>query len=411
MKILVALNNSYVKNELEKIYGNDVYTYDITEKEAVIEFLANNLEAYTIITKDDLEGKINKEMYIKQMKLANSNIKIIYIVEKLDEKYKQFLFANEVFNIIEGNIVSTEKICNLINSDNKIVYKYESNASSVAFNEAAQKYYASYKTNLKKLVAVYGTSGAGKSFISSVLSKELAKSSDINISLLDMDVQNPAIDIFNSLKYNNSLSHAIDDIDNNIELNKFLEKYMIKDGKNKKLWYMPNNVNLFDFKSKLSSKNYEKIYESVRCESNFTFVDLPSSPFLDVVPYTLEYSDIIFFVINPNYISIRQACKYLEIFTKVWDIKKEKINIIVNKYQKDSLDFLQINSLLKGYNIVLMVPFVEKIDSYINGATQRLEINFDFKKVYKSLDLEWMYEINYNKKGKILPGMFKALKK
>ena len=58
-----------------------------------------------------------------------------------------------------------------------------------------------------------------------------------------------------------------------------------------------------------------------------------------------------------------------------------------------------------------MVPFVEKIDSYINGATQRLEINFDFKKVYKSLDLEWMYEINYNKKGKILPGMFKALKK
>ena len=36
MKILVALNNSYVKNELEKIYGNDVYTYDITEKEAVI---------------------------------------------------------------------------------------------------------------------------------------------------------------------------------------------------------------------------------------------------------------------------------------------------------------------------------------------------------------------------------------
>ena len=123
MKILVALNNSYVKNELEKIYGNDVYTYDITEKEAVIEFLANNLEAYIIITKDNLEGKINKEMYIKQMKLANSNIKIIYIVEKLDEKYKQFLFANEVFNIIEGNIVSTEKICNLINSDNKIVYK------------------------------------------------------------------------------------------------------------------------------------------------------------------------------------------------------------------------------------------------------------------------------------------------
>ena len=46
---------------------------------------------------------------------------------------------------------------------------------------------------------------------------------------------------------------------------------------------------------------------------------------------------------------------------------------------------------------------------YSNFET--LKKNSDFKKVYKSLDLEWMYEINYNKKGKILSGMFKALKK
>ena len=212
MKILVALNNKYIKEELEKIYGDVVYKFDISYKEEVIEFLANTSEEYTVVTKDNLTGNISKEMYIKQMKLANENIKIIYVVEKLENKYKEFLFANEVFNIIEGNIVSVSNIQEMIDENSKVVYKNVTINNKNSLNDTAIKYISIPENMQKKLIAIYGTSGSGKSFVSSILAKEFAKNLNIDVSLLDMDVENPSIDIFNSLDYNsNGLDLIVED--------------------------------------------------------------------------------------------------------------------------------------------------------------------------------------------------------
>lgn len=270
------------------------------------------------------------------------------------------------------------------------------------------------KTVPKELIAIYGTSGSGKSFVSSILSKEFARNLNIGVSLLDMDVENPSIDIFNSLDYNiNGLDKIVEDVDKNVEIEKFMDKYMIKDSKNKKLWYMTNNVNIFDIKNKLSNKYYEKIYDSIKIKSDYTLIDLPASPFLDVVPYTLLCASKIFFVVNPNYVSIRQAVKYLELLNTVWDIPKERINIVVNKYQKNSLDRLQIKSLLDGYKLVLNIPYLDNIDSYINGAISSIDVNLNYKEVYKALNIVEYYNDNYTDKikiGNVIYGMFKKNK-
>ena len=112
------------------------------------------------------------------------------------------------------------------------------------------------------------------------------------------------------------------------DMNEILDKYMICDKGNKKLWYMTNNSSIFDIQNKYTNKYYEKIYNSVNLRYDYTIIDLPSSPFLDVVSYTLLNATDIFFVLNPNYISIRQGIKYLELITKLWDIPKSKIKMI-----------------------------------------------------------------------------------
>ena len=105
VKFLVAVNNDYIFNKIKEKYGKEnVFEYDILSKEDVIEFLGKHKEQYIVITRDNLEGNIDNNMYIKQMRFARPNIKIVYIVEELTSDYKQFLFANEVFNIIEGKI-------------------------------------------------------------------------------------------------------------------------------------------------------------------------------------------------------------------------------------------------------------------------------------------------------------------
>jgi MinD-like ATPase involved in chromosome partitioning or flagellar assembly len=344
-----------------------------------------------VITKDSLEGNLDKKMYIRQIKLVNPNSKIILIVESLETEYKSFLFANEVFSILESKSLKIENIINCIEEDNKVIYKNSYNENLESVNESLLEYKIKVKNQVlsKKKIAIYGTSGAGKSLISSILSRKISTDLKISLALLDMDMQNPSIDIFNNIDENiDGLTQMIDDLDKRKNVNDIIDKYMIKDKNNKNLWYMTNNVSIFDMQNKLSNSYYEKIYTSMLNNFDFTMIDLPSSPFLDVVPYTLKDCDNIFFVVNPNYASIRQALKYLDLLTKLWSIPKDKIKLIINKVQKNSLENVQIENLLENYEIVLNVPYIKDIDSYINGAISDLNLDFNMKRVYKSIGIK-----------------------
>ena len=397
MKIILALNNQFVKEKLVEKYGEDVYKYDLTIKEELIEFLNSKDEPYIVITKDTLDGELDSKMYIKQIKLANSNCKIIYIVEHLDSEYKQFLFANEVFNILQSDNLNINDIISSIEEDSKVVYKESSGGNQNSLNEPLFQYKINVNNKMitKKNIAIYGTSGAGKSLISSIIAKYISNDLKISLALLDMDIQNPSIDIFNNIDNNNDgLNRIIDDLDKRQNINQIIDKYMIKDKDNKKLWYMTNNASIFDIQNKYSNKYYEKIYNTINQKFDYTMIDLPSSPFLDVVYYTLDNADNIFFVLNPNYASIRQAVKYLDLLTKLWNIPKEKIKIVVNKVQKNSLDNIQIESLIKDYEVVLNIPYIKDIDSYINGAVSYLNSNVDMNKLYKSIGISNIKEVS-----------------
>ena len=387
IKILVALNNDkifkLVKKEFNK-ESNEVYRYDIDTKENVIEFLSKNRDEYTVLTREDLAGSVDNKLFVKQMRAANPNITIIYFVNSLNREYKEFLFANEVFNIFEGGDVDINKVLLSIKEDKKVVYE-KSN-----INEAAQKY--EYNPNVsvikKEIIAIYGTSGSGKSIISSLLAKRISNDFNIKVALLDMDIEDPSIDIINNIDEKDvSLSQIVESVDNQNEINNIIEKYMIKDAKNKNLWYITNNCSLFECQNKLSNKYYEKIYSSLYKKCDYTIIDLPSSPFLDVVPYTLNIATKIFFVINANYMSIRQAIKYINLITKLWDNDNGKIYLIVNKMQRDSLEIKQIESLLSGYKIVSVLDYSKDIEGYINGGIYDLNVDFNLSKLYEKLGL------------------------
>lgn len=390
MNILIALNNEFVKNKLNEKYKDKVYQYDLCTMEEVIEFLTVKNEPYIIVTKDTLDGNLDSKMYIKQIKLANPNTKIIYIVENLNSQYKQFLFANEVFNILESTNLNIDNIIESIEEDKKVVYRQTNTLTNENINEPIIEYKVKVQNQIlsKKKIAIYGTSGAGKSLVSSIISKRMSDELKISVALLDMDIQNPSIDIFNNIDNNNDgLTQIVDDLDKKQNINEIINKYMIKDKNNKKLWYMTNNASIFDIQNKFSSKYYEKIYNSIIKKFDFSMIDLPSSPFLDVVYYTLSSCDNIFFVINPNYASIRQGLKYLDLLTKLWGIPKDKIKIIVNKIQKNSLENVQIENLLNGYDIILNIPYIKDIDSYINGATSNLNLQVNMNKIYKNIGI------------------------
>lgn len=126
-------------------------------------------------------------------------------------------------------------------------------------------------------------------------------------------------------------------------------------------------MGIYECQNKISEEYYSKLYSETENEYDVLILDMPSAPFLDVVPYSLTKADKVFFVINPNFISIRQATKYLDLLVNIWKIPKEKICIVVNRVKKESLSIKQITSILDGYEICMQIPEDARLEGIING--------------------------------------------
>ena len=86
-------------------------------------------------------------------------------------------------------------------------------------------------------------------------------------------------------------------------------------------------------------------------------------------------TDIIF-VLNPNYISLRQAKKYLEYISNILGIEKTKIKIVINKERDYSLDINQIKSALKEYKYVTKIKKFKELEAYINGIIYKIPFSY-----------------------------------
>lgn len=399
MKIIVAVDNQKLKEEIDLMYQDSVYNFDIDYMEGVIEYLVKNRttdakkekklekesekseeseEKKVLITKDNLKGNLTNITYIKQIKLADPSVKIVLFVTSLNQEYKQFLFANEIFNIIESESITKDELKACIEADKSVIYKpivaksfkdVEDTNDIESKNKEAIKLNVSPQVITKQLIAIYGTNGAGKTYFSNVLAHSIARKLNIKIALLDMDIQNSSLDVINSLDFMvNSLNLVAEDIDKDKNINQSIKNNVVKDSQNPNLSYFTNNCSLYECQNKFSNSYYQKIYNECENIFDYVIVDLPSSPFIDVVNYTLINASKIFFVINPNYLAIRQALKTLDMMTKLWDISKDNIYIVVNKFQRQSLDIDQIKSLLEGFKVVIKIDFDYMVEGYINGA-------------------------------------------
>lgn len=69
MKIIVALNNSIIKDKLKEKYKEIVYNHDFTYMEDLIEFLLKQKNNdIVLITKDTLNGNLTDKLYIKNIR-------------------------------------------------------------------------------------------------------------------------------------------------------------------------------------------------------------------------------------------------------------------------------------------------------------------------------------------------------
>lgn len=349
IKILVALDNKEIKEKLNIKYGNKVYNYDFSYKEDVIEYLKRYSDDYIILTRLDLPGNISYKEYILSLKKLSNKSKIVIILNKLNIDDRKFLYANEIFNIIEGNEIDIDVIYNQIETEDKVVYK--------------TIYKKPNENNTRRSIAVLGTNGAGKSFVSYLIANSIAKYTKKDVALISMDSKNSCQEILGNI---NCIDYETSEYINEISKNEEnVEKYVNQSNYYKNLWFIisKNNYN----QKNNNNINIKKFIENLENKYNYVVFDTSTCYLNTDVSQLIDWVDEIIFVINPNYISLKQAKFLLDFLSNSLNVKNNKIKVVVNKIGEFSLDIRQIKSILKLDNKIMNIKYLKMVEGYING--------------------------------------------
>lgn len=369
----MALNNKKIKEKLDLRYKDKVYNYDFVYKEDIISYIEKYNNNYIILTRLDLSGNMNYLEYIRKIKKINTKNRIIIIIDKLEKEIKEFLFANEVFNIIEGNEIDMEVIYKQINTENKIVYK--------------TVYKKSNNSDDKRKITVFGSNGSGKSFISSLMANSIAKKTKKRVVLVSFDDKNSCLDIINNINcFNFDIKHFFTGEDINYD---YISKSISQSNVCKNLWLMNSDIKLTDNRLKISKSQMQNLTFYLESRFDYVIFDLPNYTLNSNYKILMDIVDEIIFVTSPNYISIKQSKIYLDFIYNKLKIPKDKLKLIINKNGVYSLDIRQIKSILNYENKFVCIKYIRTLEAYINGILYENPLGYKTEeKVFNFLSIK-----------------------
>lgn len=167
MKIITAIENKKINEQLRCIDNIEILNADIQYKEGILEYLEKNEKVDLIILKDNLPGQIDLLNLINEINKINNKIKIIiFIKNNYLEKYE---------NIKNIKYIYLEKITlnNILKVLNIEIEKEKNDNTNDNFNA--------------KTIQISGNSGAGKTVVTAILLKIVCEIKKEKILLIDED--------------------------------------------------------------------------------------------------------------------------------------------------------------------------------------------------------------------------------
>ena len=404
MNIITALKNPNINKKIKEKTNFNIIGNDIQYQEGIIEMLEKNGEIDLIIISELLPGEYSFRDLINKIKQINNKIDIIPILKEKNEEINNYLISKGIFNIFFNNELTIEELIKIINEKNNIKKEIEINEeikklkkiileknnkkiNIKIFNSNKIK---KIKNNLinyfknknkkinniennKKIISVIGSGGVGKSSFCTIFAKLIKNK---KILIIDFDILNSSINsIFGTKKYPKKFK------ENNERIG--LDKLIIK---------VDKNINILCATKFLVDENYKKTKEEFSNELNnlkdkydLIIIDNSSECFFEYTKEILKKSDLILFLVEPNLIELKKSKNLLNIYINKWKIKKEKINIIFNKININSIDNKILKTLFSDFNIL------GKIKININ---YNLIINKSFKFINKKIKNDYLKIIN-----------------
>ena len=398
-KIITALGNPNLSEKIKNYKNIEILTKDIQYQEGIFEVLEKEKNIDFLILSENLLGKNKIENLIKKIKEKNNKLKIILVMENKNENIENILYFNGVNKIFYNN----EKIINIIkyienkneekNTEiknelenlKKLLIKnniYLEDEKEIKENNKEKVINKKIKKENTKVISIAGTGGIGKSIITLNLANIL-KENNQKILIIDFDILNKSLHtILGVNEYSKKIKNKLQK--NNLINNKInIKELIIKI--NKKVDLISGINLIFDSKYKISSEKIKFIIEELKEYYDLIIIDTSSECFFDYTKNILKESDIILFLLEANLVEIKKAKNLLKIYNKNWKINEEKIKLIINKYNEESVDEKIIKNIFSEYKILGKIKFNKKYNNLINKNFEENIYTKNIKKDYKKI--------------------------
>lgn len=402
MKIITALGNPKTNEKLKKEKTFEVIGNDIQYKEGIIEILEKNLEIDLIVISEILPGEIEFKDITEKIISINNKIEIIVILEEENNELKNYLISKGIFNIFYNNKITNDELIKIIKEIENIKKENEMNEEikklkniilekerEKIINKKIKDAYLKIKNKIlnkckkknkkdiikeNKIISIVGTSGIGKSILSALFAK-LTK--DKKILLIDFDIFHQSINsIFNckrkgELIKENNINKLIININKNIDLLCAIDF-------------------LFNENYKIEKNKIKNILEKFSNEYDEIIIDTTSECFFDYTKEILENSHLIIFLAQANLTELKKSKNLLEIYINKWQIKKEKIKILFNKENINSIDNKILKILFSDFEILGKIKLNNKFNLIINNHLQNInkKIKKQIRQIIKKCNLD-----------------------
>lgn len=377
-KIITAINNPKLNEELKKEKNFEIIGKDIQYKEAILELLEKNKNIDLIIISEKIPGEIQLEKLIKKIKLINEKIKIIFILEKENNNLEKILIKNNILDIYYNNKINLNELIKIINKKEinmeeeiiklkKIIEEKNINNNSeknkqIKYDKLKNKYLEKIKNKIKvkikkrikkkvervqnnnmltKIITFSGNYKSGKSTLALIVSQYLAKE-NYKVLLVDCDLEKQDLSfILKAEKYRNCKKRK----------NKFKNNYFNKNNlkknkliRNKKI--IIEKITSINKKIKLINKK-NKIY-NYKIKNNINL-------------FTIKINKNLYFFYGLNYLlknKINKKEKYIKkviiVFLKLIE---QNYDFVIIDISKNNLDIIN-KEILKNSNMnfILMEP-------------------------------------------------------
>lgn len=357
MKIITAINNPKLNDELKNEKNIEIICKDIFYKEGILEILENEINIDYIIINSQLEGEIKLNKLIEKIIEKNEKIKIIILIKK-ENKNNFYKLKNTKDNNIE--IIKDKKNKNII----RIFYNEEINLDNLKNYKKTRDYNETKlcKKDIKsecKKVMFLGDRQVGKSMTIAILSKKLAQKNK-KILIIEMNKNNS--DLLLILRKKISTKKIVNK--KRKVKNKFIKinkKYFNKKNKlkiiKKLIIKLDKNIDIISYKKiikintiKKLEKNYNYIFIEINLEKN----NFKNNKIIKNINEKI-------LIIRPNLLGIKNTKKIIE------ENKINNFKIIINNYNIYSVDEKIIENIFNKNKIIEKINYKKEYDEIINN--------------------------------------------